>query len=463
MGQNSKGSPRKRRKAVTSDQSNKKAKVDGSEGGKRKPGRQPKAASSSTTSPKSSKDTTKPDVGEGAGNRVQIDWTNEPTLTWKLISTIEDNDAYRQAFGFVNGSTVSVNSNGKTIIDQCRSIAATVLAADESEWWKDTDLKKLGEAVKNRVNNIKKKYTLNRNRIHETGQGLIDEGREDQIEEGSPLENLWQQILRDFPYYQRMNALMGKSPVIGAASQNSASTLDLSVLRTEQAGHGVGVTAVGKMMDNEVTGRSSIAPSVGNGSDVSDIDSHSGSPHLDSPQSLLSEAAMMPANIKNMQPSTAVATKASETMKITQEGSVNTSNVKPKNAKRDLMDKARDILDEQREMHERVAAENLRARVGREKEKQRMQLELRRMELQAEKENREAQRAHELELKRMELEALRLQYSSHSSNVSSSPHPGYNSVFGSFTSSSEQENMLDSTLYENLESGFVPDILVIPT
>ncbi|KIJ24498.1 hypothetical protein M422DRAFT_274698 [Sphaerobolus stellatus SS14] len=108
----------------------------------------------------------------------------------------------------------------------CRALACIVLIGDESGQWKNGDLKKLGDAVKNRVYNysLKKKYTELQNKLSETGQGLIDDGREAEIEEDSPLENLW---------HKRMNALMGKSPVIGAASQNSASPMDLSVLQTK--------------------------------------------------------------------------------------------------------------------------------------------------------------------------------------------------------------------------------------
>lgn len=38
---------------------------------------------------------------------------------------------------------------------------------------------------------LKRDYLKHRNSISETGQGLIDEGREFEIEQGSQLANIW--------------------------------------------------------------------------------------------------------------------------------------------------------------------------------------------------------------------------------------------------------------------------------
>ncbi|KIJ47695.1 hypothetical protein M422DRAFT_248701 [Sphaerobolus stellatus SS14] len=438
--------PKRRRKAVTANEDSpprKKAKgATVSEGGKKKAGHPTKATSASSTP--AAKPSAKQATSDGNKEaRINIiDWAAEHQLTWKLLSSIEDSDPHCQAFGFVTQTAVAVNSGGKTSIDQCRALARIVLIGDESGRWKNGDLKKLGDAIKNRVYNLKKKYTELRNKLSETGQGLIDDGCEAEIEEDSPLENLWQLILREFPWYRRMNALMGKSPVIGAASQNSTSPMDLSVLwtkqlesvdaPTEQGGAGNTVENKGDT-DNggtiETTESSHPASPINfdadGGSDDSYIDSHAGSPCWD---------GTPPPVEKPTQPTIfTTITKAADPPKSAQVSS-NVPAIKPKPTKRDVMDKAKDFIDDHLGMQERVAVEKLRVRMERDKQKQKSKLEIQQLKMNA----ATAQRAHELEMKKMELEVLRLQQGSQT--MSSSPGSSF-SLFPSFTASSEGDSM----------------------
>jgi hypothetical protein len=91
---------------------------------------------------------------------------------------------------------------------------------------------------------MKTAYVKHRGNISETGQGLLDNGQEDDILEGSEVANIWDGPYREhiafepdlfltsslgkvkqaFPWYMRMHALMGSSPIV------SKTPIDLSLL-----------------------------------------------------------------------------------------------------------------------------------------------------------------------------------------------------------------------------------------
>jgi hypothetical protein len=58
----------------------------------------------------------------------------------------------RVAFGFNKGDVMSVPNNGNKIIDHCRDIARKLFVEAEDTMWSETDVVKLGNAVKNRIN-----------------------------------------------------------------------------------------------------------------------------------------------------------------------------------------------------------------------------------------------------------------------------------------------------------------------
>lgn len=91
-----------------------------------------------------------------------------------------------------------------------RAIAKALFLNDPSgQWTESSNLVKLGTAVKNRIttyvypfplllvfyshflHSLKTAYKKNYARMSETGQGLLDEGREDDIIDGSEIANIW--------------------------------------------------------------------------------------------------------------------------------------------------------------------------------------------------------------------------------------------------------------------------------
>ena len=85
--------------------------------------------------------------------------------------------------------------------------------------------------------------------MSETGQGLIDDGREDEIAPDSDIANMWGRycsifvypfrylisvtdlIQKKFPWYKRMHALMGTNPIVDrSAIAHSRTTINLSSL-----------------------------------------------------------------------------------------------------------------------------------------------------------------------------------------------------------------------------------------
>jgi len=98
-------------------------------------------------------------------------------------------------------------------------------------------------------NRLKRDYVKHRDSISETGQGLIDEGRESEFAPDSKLANIWgtylifvvahdtdkylEQINKVFPWYKRLHALMGTSPIVDtSAIANSTTDIDLTVLQS---------------------------------------------------------------------------------------------------------------------------------------------------------------------------------------------------------------------------------------
>ena len=100
---------------------------------------------------------------------------------------------------------------------------------------------------------MKKTYAKHRASMSETGQGLLDARREDEIINGSEIANIWGRVLCDvcsvishmfvddiklkFPWYMWMHALMGASPVVSrSAIANSRTPIDFSMLYRETDG-----------------------------------------------------------------------------------------------------------------------------------------------------------------------------------------------------------------------------------
>jgi hypothetical protein len=98
------------------------------------------------------------------------------------------------------------------------------------------------------ISRLKKTYREQREKLGATGQGLVEDDREAEIESGSKIENIWGTFLsfdvlffvhlrgldliqQKFPWYKRLHALMGSSPVIDrAAVSHSGTKVDLAIL-----------------------------------------------------------------------------------------------------------------------------------------------------------------------------------------------------------------------------------------
>ena len=73
-------------------------------------------------------------------------------LTDNLLGLIEDNATWKVAFGFNKGDVKLVNSGGKKIVEHHKSLAEKLFLADSSgRWGVKSDIKKLANAVKNRI------------------------------------------------------------------------------------------------------------------------------------------------------------------------------------------------------------------------------------------------------------------------------------------------------------------------
>ncbi|KIJ49879.1 hypothetical protein M422DRAFT_246247 [Sphaerobolus stellatus SS14] len=174
----------------------------------------------------------------------------------------------------------------KTKVEHYKTLACKTLVEHESSIWKDADAKSLSEVIKNQVNFIKKKYNMHPDMLSQIGQGLIDEGWDHEIQDGSELANIWDKIQADFPWYETLNQLLGRSPVVDKEdSKNSISDMDLSVLGNRGAGrHGrsssQGSAASSAFGDN-VPSSPEHETDADTGDDEDSTNSHRGSPSYD--------------------------------------------------------------------------------------------------------------------------------------------------------------------------------------
>ncbi|KIJ34492.1 hypothetical protein M422DRAFT_263459 [Sphaerobolus stellatus SS14] len=131
----------------------------------------------------------------------KVRWKDDDNLTWTLLSVIEASPAMRQSFGYDTGSR-------------------KVLTVHPSGQWTG-DEKVYGEVIKNRITTINKKYNMYHNMLSQTGQGLIDGGRDHEIEDGMELANIWDKIRLEFPFYKTLNGL--RSTDVSSASGDGVS------------------------------------------------------------------------------------------------------------------------------------------------------------------------------------------------------------------------------------------------
>ncbi|KAJ7506345.1 hypothetical protein B0H11DRAFT_2327412 [Mycena galericulata] len=170
-----------------------------------------------------------------------VQWAKAPFhhLTDTLLTIIEGSARYKQAFGFDKGQSGPVDTGGKTLPDLCSDVAAKLLKVNEDESdYTSASLPGLADVIKNRVNNLKKTYTEHHEKLGATGHGLVTAGKEAKIIEGSDIANAWEAIAKKFPWYKRMDILMGTSPIVNrSAVAHSNTRVDLSVLDRDGKAH----------------------------------------------------------------------------------------------------------------------------------------------------------------------------------------------------------------------------------
>lgn len=126
-----------------------------------------------------------------------------------MLALISDNATWKVALGFDKGAVDGTCTQGKKLVEHHRSIAEELFLSDASgQWTEKSNLIKLGNAVKNRITSyvhhitlfvhfiltllsLKSTYRKNHATMSDTGQGLLDEGREEDIVKGSEIANVW--------------------------------------------------------------------------------------------------------------------------------------------------------------------------------------------------------------------------------------------------------------------------------
>ncbi|KAF9235926.1 hypothetical protein BU15DRAFT_64469 [Melanogaster broomeanus] len=164
-------------------------------------------------------------------------------MTDSLLTLIEDSVTWKGALGFDKGAEVdsTPTGKGKNFLQHCADIATAFFVTGEvGSEWEPHDVPSLKIVIKNQINrrvnlgmslSLKTTYQAYRKELGETGHGLVVAGREEELYEGSPAANVYEDIQKKFPWYRRMDELMGSSPAHNrSAVSNSQSTLDLSVL-----------------------------------------------------------------------------------------------------------------------------------------------------------------------------------------------------------------------------------------
>lgn len=125
-----------------------------------------------------------------------------------MITLIKESNLYLQSFGFKKATSDPVPTGGKKPPDLHAEIAEAMFITPPDATYTKDDLEVLTTAVGNRISacvpvlinacllineisSLKKGYRDHRTLLGATGQGLVSEDREGEIEHGSELENIW--------------------------------------------------------------------------------------------------------------------------------------------------------------------------------------------------------------------------------------------------------------------------------
>ncbi|KAH9831847.1 uncharacterized protein C8Q71DRAFT_861518 [Rhodofomes roseus] len=217
--------------------------------GTSKPGKTTASAAKENPQPAARKAREKGSPPAGPKRKVEVAWAAKKNhyLTDALLTSIEDRPSIKMALGFAKGDDVtgaSKTGGGDSVDTQYERLARELFLNQYPALNKtEAHVPKLGTSVKNRVDSLKKMYRGHRKAIGETGAGLISGDKENEIIPGSELDNMWQQIQTNFPWYKRMDVLMRNHPsvcrdsVANSTTSANTSVLDSSLSNTGTRGH----------------------------------------------------------------------------------------------------------------------------------------------------------------------------------------------------------------------------------
>ncbi|KIJ34416.1 hypothetical protein M422DRAFT_263559 [Sphaerobolus stellatus SS14] len=179
----------------------------------------------------------KPDDSDGKGRHILINWQHqtEHVYTDKLLTLIEDNPKWKQAFGWSLGDGAGlVKNSGQNLTEHYQAIGKKLLKEDGSKRWANEDENKLAETIKNRINSIKSKFKELNDELGSTGHGLVEADKEDEIQVDTPMGNVWDKIKCTFPWYKRLYPYLSRNPNVDrSAVSHSGSVVDTSVLHPD--------------------------------------------------------------------------------------------------------------------------------------------------------------------------------------------------------------------------------------
>ncbi|KAH7903797.1 hypothetical protein BJ138DRAFT_986383, partial [Hygrophoropsis aurantiaca] len=162
----------------------------------------------------------------------QISWVNDPTRTDRILDWFDANpmdtlklfsDSTSEAKE--EGRSVQTGKSSKTVYH--KAIATAVFSVD-----KDTAIRadfavhpvRYQKSLASYLGRLKAQYRDFNTQLGKTGAGLDYKD----IHEGSPLHNLVQSLMIDFPWWDRFHGHWRKLPSFNPVTVNADSTLDLS-------------------------------------------------------------------------------------------------------------------------------------------------------------------------------------------------------------------------------------------
>ncbi|KLO05017.1 hypothetical protein SCHPADRAFT_933820 [Schizopora paradoxa] len=191
---------------------------------------------------------------EGKSSNIDINW--DENTTWALVNNITDDDNIRQGLFPDAGGNVSTGKGGGKTKTEWHEILAKRVFIDHEQYGPlfartantTSGMKAWALKIKNRIQKLVRETQTYKQQMGTTGEGI----QADQVQEGSKLENLWQDILQEFPYFAEMRELVGSRPNLNPVGiGNLATDIDATVLGVNADGPAVDADAAASESDDE--------------------------------------------------------------------------------------------------------------------------------------------------------------------------------------------------------------------